>query len=180
MDRRSVRVVLVSLASIALLTECGTSPVATTTSKSACTLMTEKEAAAIFPIGTHELDNRSSAGSQSYCSYPGDLADVMLQSNLSWSRKEIANFSRLHGKGVHVAPGTLPSGNPVPAPQFTKLTIDGTSAYWQAHTSFPISGTGTYPSQMSALKDGYLVILTSTGLTQAQNELAMRTMLGRL
>jgi hypothetical protein len=33
---------------------------------------------------------------------------------------------------------------------------------------------------MSAAKDGYLVSLTSTDLTEAQNEQAMRTMLQRL
>jgi hypothetical protein len=179
MNRRSLPGVLILLASILLLADCGTSTVAATAPKSACSLMTVNEAAAIFPIGTHQLDSRPPGGSQSYCSYPGHLAGVMLLSNLSWSTKEIATFSRLHSKAVHVARGTLPTGATV-APQFAKLIIDGTPVYWLARTPFPIGGTSTYPSQMSALKDGYLVFLTSTGLTQEQNRLAMRTMLNRL
>ncbi len=165
---------------MALLTDCGSSPVAATAPKSACSLMTADEAAAIFPVGTHQLDNRVPGGSQSYCSYPGHTAGVILLSNLSWSTKEIATFSRLHSNAVNLVPGTLPTGATVPAPQFTKLMISGTSAYWLARTPFPIGGTSTYPSQMSALKDGYLVFLTSTGLTQEQNEQSMKTMLNRL
>ena len=178
MSRRSVLVVLVLIASIALLTECGTSPVAVTAPKSACSLMTANEAAAIFPIGTHVLGNPPPAGgSQSYCYYGSPGASVMLQSDLSWSTKEIAGFSRIH---AHVASGTpLPAGA-ITAADFTKLVINGTDAYWLAHTAFPIGGTSTYPAQMSALKEGYLVILTSTGLTQTQNEQAMRTILHRL
>jgi len=180
MNRRPVLVALVSLASMALLTQCSTNPVAVSEPRSACSLMTANEAAATFPIGTHQLDNQAPGGSQSYCSYPGHLPGAMLLSNLSWSTKEIATFSRLHGKEAHVARTTqLPDGS-VSAPQFTKLTIDGTPAYWLARTPFPIGGTSTYPSQMSALKHGYLLFLTSTGLTRAQNERAMKTMLGRL
>lgn len=180
MNWQSVQGVLVLLASMALLAECSSSPVTVTAPKSACSLMTADEAAAIFPIGTHRLDTRVPGGSQSYCSYPGHMAGVMLLSNLSWSAKEIATFSRLHGSAALGAPGTLPTGAAVPAPQFTKLTIDGTPVYWLARTRFPIGGTTTYPSQMSALKDGYLVFITSTGLTQKQNEQAMRTMLNRV
>jgi hypothetical protein len=178
--RRSVLGFLVLLASVALLMACGTSPVAVTAPKSACSLMTANEAAAIFPIGTHQLGNPAPGGSQSYCYYGSPLARVMLQSNLSWSTKEIAGFSRVRDKAPHVASGAPLAAGVITAADFTKLVINGTDAYWLAHTSFPIGGTSTYPSQMSALKNGYLVILTSTGLTQSQDEQAMRTILDRL
>src|SRR5580704_14927449 len=135
--RAVLGLLIVLLCSMALLPECGSSHLTATAPKSACSLMTANEAASIFPIGTHRLDNRPPSGSQSYCSYPGRLAGVMLLSNLSWSTNEIATFSRLHGNAVHVASGTLSSDGTVPAPQFTKLTIDGTPAYWLARTPYP-------------------------------------------
>ena len=161
---------------MALLTECGTSPVAATAPKLACSLMTANEAAAFFPIGTHVLGNPPPAGGeQSYCYYGSPLARVMLQSNLSWSAKEIAAFSR-----EHFPIGYSTAKRSYATAVGTKLVICGTDAHWLARTAFPIGGTSTYPSQMNAFKDGYLVLLTSTGLTQDQDQWAMRTILRRL
>jgi hypothetical protein len=67
-----------------------------------------------------------------------------------------------------------------PCPHFTKITFDGNTAYWSAHQPLPISGTSTYPSLMSAERNGYVVSLSATGLSEMQNERVMSTILRRL
>ncbi len=108
----------------------------------------------------------------------------MLETNVSWFKKELASFTQVHSLYTLRAPGKAPSGATIPAPVYTSLTVDGVPAYWLGRTpgSTPISARGTadYPSQISATKHGYVVILTSTGLSEAQEAKALGIMLRRL
>ena len=142
--------------------------------------MSKAEAAAIFPTGKYALQHHPPTNEQTYCVYPGSVAGVSLIAKVTWSNNQVTNFEKLHSGTNKVTMGTLTPGQSFPVPHFTKITVDGTTAYWSAHQSIPISGTSTYPSWMSAEMSGYVLSLSATGLSEMQNELVMSTMLRRL
>jgi hypothetical protein len=180
MARRTIPVSFVVIAGALTLAGCSTAGSVTHTKPiAACSLMTKSEASAIFPTGgTHQFPTAAPVRDQSYCSYSGK--GLMLITNVSWSKKEIATFAQLHRRSTHLVPGMSHTGAVIPVPHYSKLTVDGTSAYWLAQTPAPISGSGIYPSQMSARKHGYLVFLTATDLTESQIEKSMATILRSL
>ena len=181
MDRQTRHWTLVCVLCAASLAACGS---ATTTSPSrpvsACSLMSKVEAAAIFPTGNYDLQHYPPTNEQSYCVYPGSAAGVSLIANLTWSKSQMTTFEKVHSGSYTMTTGTLPSGQTIPIPHFTKITVDGNIAYWSAHQPLPINGTSTYPSLMSAEKNGYVLSLSATGLSETQNELVMTTMLRKL
>ena len=142
--------------------------------------MTAKEASSVFLTGTYPLHGGANVDDQSSCFYPGQHRGVLLEANVSWSKKGLANFTQLHSPFAISAAGVTPSGATIPAPEFIPLTVDGAAAYWVADVGMSGSAFIDHLSQMSAEKHGYLVILTSSGLTEAQDEQAMRMMFGRL
>jgi len=142
--------------------------------------MTVKEASSVFLTGMYPLHAGANVDNQSSCFYPGQHRGVLLETNVSWSKEGLSNFTQLHSPFAISAAGVTPSGATIPAPEFIPLTVDGAAAYWVADVGMSGSAFIDHLSQMSAEKHGYLVILTSSGLTEAQDQQAMRTMLGRL
>ena len=134
----------------------------------------------MFLVGTYQLHSSAPVNSQSSCSYPGHFSGVMLYTSVLWDTKTLTTFTRMHSPGVKFEPGKSPSGSLIPAPQFTTATVDGISAYWLAHVPTASSASIENASQMSAMKHGYLVMLTSTGLTESQNEETLGIILRRL
>ena len=143
--------------------------------------MSGREAARIFPIAhSWQPQKQAPADEQSYCVYPGSTYSSYVVTNVTWSKAVLSNFEKAHdGKHV-VEAGTLPSGESVPAPTSAHLTVDGTSAYWTAHQSFPVSGTSNYPSLIAASKGGYVVSVSSRGLSESQNEHVLVALLSKL
>ena len=180
MGRRGLLGGLATVGSLMSLAACGS---ATTTSHSpvdACSLMSKAEAAAIFQTGNYTLQHRPPTNDQTVCVYPGSARGVSLITSVSWSKSEVANFEKVHSGTYTSATATVPSGQAFPLPKFTKIRVDGNTVYWAEHQPLPISGTDTYPSLMSAEKNGYVVALSATGLSETQNEQVMGTMLRRL
>ncbi len=142
--------------------------------------MTTKEAAAVFPIGSVQLHSSPVDLDQTYCEYPGNRAGIMLETNVSWFKKELTTFAELHSPFTIEQSGRTPSGVTIPATTFTAMTVDGATAYWAA--DLPSSGsTFISPrSQMSTERHGYLVFLTSAGLTESQDAEVLGIMLQRL
>jgi hypothetical protein len=147
----------------------------------ACSLMSRSEAESIFAVGrSYRPQQQASANKQSYCSYPGSRQGTSVLAYVTWSKAALSTFEKAHD-GQHPTTGwTLPSGDPVPAPTFVKVLVNGDTAYWSAHQPLPLTGTTNYPSIMAATKNGYVVALSATGLTESQNEQILSTMLRRL
>jgi hypothetical protein len=142
--------------------------------------MSKVEAAAIFQTGNYTLQHHPSTNDQTVCVYPGSAKGVSLITSVSWSKSEVVNFEKVHSGTYTSATATVPSGQSIPLPHFTKIRVAGNTVYWAVHQPLPISGTDTYPSLMSAEKNGYVVALSATGLSETQNEQVMGTMLRRL
>jgi hypothetical protein len=165
-----------------VLAACGSR---TTTSQpppvKACSLMSESEAASIFAVGsTYRPQQNASDSKQSYCSYPGSTQGTSVLTNVTWSQAELATYRKAHD-GRHPTTGeTLPSGESVPVPTYVKVVVDGDTAYWVAHQPLPVPGTTNHPSFLTATKNGYLVSISAMGLTEAQNEQILSTMLQKL
>jgi hypothetical protein len=147
----------------------------------ACSLMSESEAASIFALASsYRPQQNASDSNQSYCSYPGSTQGTYVLTNVTWSQAELATFQKAHDGRHLTTGGTLPSGESVPAPTFVKVTVDGGTAYWVAHQPLPMPGTTNHPSLLTATKNGYLVSISAMGLTEAQNEQVLSTMLRKL
>ena len=98
-----------------------------------------------------------------------------VQVNVAWSKKQVTTFTVSHsGHAINVAQG----GGAVTPPQYANVTVAGVPAYWQVSPS-PISGNPSALS-ISALAKGYVVILTSTGLTQSQDESGLASIINKL
>ena len=173
---------LLCAASVMASAACGSS--ATTSSPHAvyaCSLLSKAEAAENFPTGSnYSLLQQAPTAEESYCHYPGATAGVWLMVNVTWSSRRLVTFEDAHSGNYTVNTGTLPSGQVIPIPHFMKVTISGEPAYWSARQPLPISGTTTYPSLMAAERDGYIVSLSASGLSETQNEKIMSIMLRRL
>ncbi|MHB8430302.1 MAG: hypothetical protein ACYDDZ_07185 [Acidimicrobiales bacterium] len=98
-----------------------------------------------------------------------------MQVNVAWGKKQVTTFKELHSGHAHyVAQG----GGSVTPPQYAKVMISQVPAYWQISPS-PIAGKSGARS-ISALENGYVVTLTSTGLGQSQDERALKSIINRL
>ncbi len=101
--------------------------------------------------------------------------------NVSWDERSVANFTGLHGGHATVVPGTTSTGETIPPAQYTKVSVDGTTAYWLPHPTVPAgSNFAANTTSLSATRHGYVVTLNSMGLDQIQNERALGLILSRL
>ena len=99
----------------------------------------------------------------------------MLQCWLAWGKKQVTTFQVSHsGHARYVTQ----EGASVAPPRYTEVTVAGAPAYRQVSPS-PISGSSSALS-ISTLAKGYVVFLTSTGLTQSQDERALASIIGHL
>ena len=85
--------------------------------------MTAKEAASVFHIRTYQTRSLAPVGQQSYCSYLVDHEGV-LETNVSWFKKEVTTFTQEHSPFTVSVAGKTPSGATIPAPTFTTYTVD--------------------------------------------------------
>lgn len=156
------------------LAACG-SPTATVAKVPvhACSLMSKSEASAIFPTGqNYSLRSTVPVNDQTYCVYPGSTSDVSLVSNVTWQLGEITTFEKAHSGPYEINNGSIPPSTPV--------TVDGITAYWTPQVPERTSGATLYRSLLAAERNGYVVSLSSTGLSESQNEQVMNTMLRKL
>jgi hypothetical protein len=142
--------------------------------------MSKVEASAIFQTGSYALHHHPSTNDQTVCVYPGSAKGVSLITSVSWSKSEVANFDKVHSGTYASTTSTAPSGQSLRLPHFTEIRVNGNTVYWAVHQPLPISGTHTYPSLMTAEKNGYVVALSATGLSETQNEEVLNTMLRTL
>ena len=142
--------------------------------------MSKVEASAIFQTGNYALHHHPSTNAQTVCVYPGSAKGVSLITSVSWSKSEVANIEKVHSGTYASTTSTAPFGQSLRLPHFTEIRVNGNTVCWAVHQPLPISGTHTYPSLMSVEKNGYVVALSATGLSETQNEEALNTMLRRL
>ena len=158
----------------------GSSTAQAVSSQSAC-LLRGKELTAIFGgPALPPLADRLVQGKQSGCHYhqePPGLGSLM--EHVSWNKTTVTSFKLLHsGRLTEVH---LPDGGTTPLPHYTDVSVAGTSAYWLPQAPDPSgSNVTTSTSELSALKNGHVVILTSTNLSESQDEQAMAVILHRL
>ncbi len=101
--------------------------------------------------------------------------------DLSWNPKSVTGITDLHSGHVHYASGTLPNGETLPAPKYTSVRILGISAYWLGPEPSPAgNGPATNIDQLSATKDGYVIVLQSLSLTESQDQRVLAAMLSRI
>ena len=145
--------------------------------------MTAKQAQTVMGGPVHVSPSLNpNPGSQSSCLYgpEGSLPGTLLV-KVSWDHESITNFAGLHSGHATVVPGTTPGGATIPPAQYTKVSVDGTTAYWLPPPPAPAgSNFAADTSSLSATKHGYVVTLNSMALTQGQNQQALGLILGRL
>jgi len=147
----------------------------------ACSLMTRSEAASIFAVAdSYRPQGNASDSRQSYCSYPGSTQGTWVLTDVTWSPAELATFHKAHDGRHPATAGTLPSGESVPAPTFVHVVVDGGPAYYVAHQPLPMPGSTDHPSFLTAARNGYLVSISAQGLSEAQTEQILSTMLRKL
>jgi hypothetical protein len=164
-----------------MLTSCSSStPSAaqqTASPRSACSLLTAGEASTAF--GGHvQLPNqcRTLPSNQSDVLYVvGGPEPGSMQVDVAWGKKQVTTFTVSHSGHAHYVEQ---GGGAVTPPQYAKVTVSGLPAYWQVSPS-PITGNPSALS-ISALANGYVVILTSTGLSQSQDESALASTIKHL
>ena len=99
----------------------------------------------------------------------------MLRVDIAWGKRQVTTFTVAHsGHARNLTQG----GGYVPPPQYANVTVSGVPAYWRVSPS-PITGNPSARS-ISALAKGYIVILTSGGLTQSQDESALASIISHL
>ena len=86
--------------------------------------------------------------------------------HVAWDKRTVTTFSVVHGGHAKYVDEAVP-------PQYAKVTVSGVPAYWQLS---PAPGPGGAQS-VSSLKGGYVVTLTSMGLSQTQVEQALAAIL---
>ena len=149
----------------------------TASPRSACSLLTAREASTAF--GGHvQLPNqcRTSPSNQSDALYlVGGPQPGALQVDVAWGKKQVTTFKVSHSGHAHYVEQ---GGGAVKPPQYANVTVSGVPAYWQVSPS-PITGNPSALS-ISALVKGYVVILTSTGLTQSQDESGLASIIKHL
>lgn len=149
-------------------------------SVSACSLLTVSDASSAMAQPAKVVSPRPAlTGEQSACIWQGtrlsapnpNSSPPSLMLNVSWNPTTVSSFSLVHsGKtGVveeHGAVATTTTSAP--------LMVEGVQAYWVTQSIPP--GTGPQ-AVMSAAKDGYVVVLGASGLSQSQVQQALREIL---
>jgi hypothetical protein len=98
---------------------------------------------------------------------------------VSWNKKTVTTFTVLHSG--RFTESHLPAGGTTPVPHYSKVSVAGTIAYWLPQTPLSTSNSVTAStSELSALKHGHVVILTSANLSESQDERALALILTRL
>jgi hypothetical protein len=144
--------------------------------------MTGKQAGAVMGGPVRVSPSQAIPGNQSSCLYSpdGSLPGALIV-NVSWDTRSIANFTALHGGLARIVPGTTPTGAKIPPVEYTKVSVDGSTAYWVPLLPVPSgSNAPTNSSQLSGTVHGYVVTLISMGLNQSQDERALGLMLRQL
>ena len=144
--------------------------------------MTGKQAEAVIGGPVRVSPSQAIPGNQSSCLYSpdGSLPGTLIV-NISWDTRSITNFTVLHGGQAGIVPGTTATGEKIPPAQYTKVSVDGSTAYWLPHPPVPSgSNLATNTSQLSGVRGGYLLTLLSMGLNQSQDERSLGFILRRL
>ena len=89
--------------------------------------------------------------------------------HVSWNKRAVTTFKVAHSGHATYLDGAVP-------PQYAKVTVAGVPAYWQLS---PPSGPGD-AKNVSSLKSGYVVTVTSMGLGQSEVEQALADILNHL
>jgi hypothetical protein len=101
--------------------------------------------------------------------------------NVSWDKRSVVNFTGIHNGRATVVPMTTPTGETIPPARYTKVSVDGTAAYWLPHPPIPAgSHLAANASSLSATRHGYVVTLNSMGLDLFQNQRALGLILRQL
>ena len=164
-----------------VLSACSSSQQATSP-RSACSLLSAKEASAAFG-GPVQPPNQCQVepGDQSSGLYgSGGTEPGILLVHVSWSKEAVTTFTVSHSGHAHYAAGFTP-------PVYSRVTVAGISAYWQLSPS-PItvkntgnnSGPAVSNLRIITLKNGYVVTLDSMSLSQSQDEQALASIISRL
>jgi hypothetical protein len=90
--------------------------------------------------------------------------------NLSWNKRAATTFTVSHSGHAKYVDGAVPT-------QYAEVTVAGVPAYWQL--SSPVTGDPGAVSVIS-LKSGYVVMLTSMGLSQSEVDHALAVILNHL
>lgn len=168
--RYALRFAAPCLGAAALLSSCSSAPSAaqqTASPRSACSLLTVKEAGAAFS-GPVQPPQRCSLlpGNQSDGIYlSGGSEPGVLEVTVAWGERQVTTFTVSHSGHAHFV---APAGGSVASPRYARVTVSGVPAYWQLSPS-PISGGSSSALSIGALKNGYVVILSSTSLRRSQD-----------
>ena len=159
-----------------VLSACSSSQQATSP-RSACSLLSAKEASAAFggPVSKCQ-PAPGGIGDQSDGLYlSGGTKPGTLVIYLSWDTVAVNSFTMSHSGHAHYAPGIAP-------PVYSRVTVSGIFAYWQLSPSSVTNNkrTPTAYMKISALKKGYVVTLNSLSLSQSQDESALASIIRRL
>lgn len=101
--------------------------------------------------------------------------------NVSWDTRSVANFAGIHRDQANIVPATTATRETIPPAEYTKVSVDGTTAYWLPHPPVPAGNNfAANASSLSAVKHGYVVTLNSMVLDQLQNVRALGLILSRL
>jgi hypothetical protein len=179
--RHTLRVVGPCLGVVVMLTACSSStPLAAqqiASPRSACSLLTAGEARAAVG-GTVQTASQCASlpSNQSTALYVfSGQGGRLLRVDVAWGKRQVTTFTVAHsGHARNLTQG----GGYVPPPQYANVTVSGVPAYWRVSPS-PITGNPSARS-ISALAKGYVVILTSEGLTQSQDESALASIINHL
>jgi hypothetical protein len=145
--------------------------------------MTGKQAETVLGGPVHVSPSLNpNPGKQGSCLYgsASSLPGTLLV-NVSWDQRSVANFAGIHGGHATVVPGTTGTGVTIPPAPYTKVSVDGSAAYWLPHPPTPAGRDfAANATSLSATKHRYVVTLNSMGLDQLQNERALGLILNRL
>jgi len=179
--RHTLRVAGPTMGVVVMLTSCSSSsPPATQQTarpRSACSLLTGGEASTAFggPVQRPQ-QCRALPSNQSDALYlVGGPVPGAVQVDVAWGNKQVTTFTVSHSGHAHYVDQ---GGGTVTPPQYADVTVSGVPAYWQVSPA-PISGSPSARS-ISVLAKGYVVILTSTGLTQSQDERGLASIINHL
>jgi len=160
------------------LSACSSSQQATSP-RSACSLLSTKEASAAFGGPVNQC--QGAPGDQSgglYLSKGTEPGSLIV--HVSWGEEAVTTFTVSHNGHAHYAPGVTP-------PVYSRLTVSGISAYWQlSPPPITVNNNGNNGGQavstlrISTLKNGYVVTLDSMSLNQSQDERALASIISHL
>ena len=157
-----------------VLSSCSSSGTSSATQsaspKSACSLLTAQEASkALGGTVQSPTQCRTSPGSQSGGLYHRSAGQGTLLVHVSWDKRAVKTFAVAHSGHATYPDGAVP-------PQYAKVTVAGTPAYWQLSPAAGPVGARA----VSSLKGGYVVTINSMGLDQSQVEQALADILSHL